>query len=149
MAFLWDPSTAVGVPLIDQQHQELFRRVNSLLEVMHRGFARLETEHLLVFLAGYTVQHFKAEERLMARHGFPGTLEHRQAHASFEQRLEALRTKFEAEGSTCDLSIAMNRMVCSWLREHTTGADVALARWLHQVGAPEVEAPMQARVASA
>jgi len=145
MAFLWDPSTAVGVPLIDQQHQELFRRVNSLLEVMHRGFARLETEHMLVFLAGYTVQHFKAEEELMARHGFPDQGPHRQAHAAFEAKLEALRTKFEAEGSTCDLSIAVNRMVCGWLREHTTGADVALARHLRAVGALEAVAAPRAR----
>jgi hemerythrin len=149
MAFLWDPSMAVGVPLIDQQHQELFRRVNSLLAVMHRGHARLETEHLLVFLAGYTAQHFQAEERLMERHAFPDKVSHRQAHAAFEQKLEALHAKFAAEGSTCDLSIAMNRMVCGWLREHTTGADVALARHLRVVGASEVGAAPVLRAASA
>jgi len=149
MAFLWDPSMAVGVPLIDQQHQELFRRVNSLLAIMHRGFARLETEHLLVFLAGYTAQHFKAEERLMERHGFPDQVSHRQAHAAFEQKLEVLRAKFAAEGSTCDLSIAVNRMVCGWLREHTSGADVSLARHLRAVGAQEAAAAPPARMARA
>jgi hemerythrin-like metal-binding protein len=149
MAFLWDPSMAVGVPLIDQQHQEFFRRVNSLLAVMHRGFARLETEHLLVFLAGYTAQHFKAEERLMERHAFPDKVPHRRAHAAFEQKLEALHAKFAAEGSTCDLSIAMNRMVCAWLREHTNSADVALARHLRAVGAQEADAAPPARAVRA
>ena len=149
MSVPWDPNLAVGVPLIDEQHRELFRRVNALLALMHRGHSRLETEHLLVFLAGYTAQHFKAEERLMERHGFPDQVSHRQAHAAFEQRLEALHAKFAAEGSTCDLSIAVNRMVCGWLREHTSGADVSLARHLRAVGAQEADAAPPARAARA
>ena len=137
MAFLWDPEMAVGVPLIDEQHQELVRRVNALLAVMHRGWARLETEHLLVFLAGYVAQHFRAEERLMERSGFPDAARHRLEHADFARRLEALRVKFQAEGSTCDLSIAVNRFVCGWLRQHLGGADVALARHLRAAGEAE------------
>ena len=149
MAFLWDPEMAVGVPLIDEQHRELFRRVNALLALMHRGHSRLETEHLLVFLAGYVVQHFKAEERLMERHAFPDAVHHRKAHADFAQKLDTLHQKFELHGSTCDLSIAVNRMVCGWLREHTGGADVALGRHLRAVGADEFEGPIGARALSA
>lgn len=141
MLFLWDPSMAIGVPLIDEQHQELFRRVNALLAVMHRGSSRLEVERLLQFLAGYATEHFRVEERLMAEHRYPGAPDHRREHAGFEVRLEALRRKFQAEGASCDLSIAVNRLACGWLREHVFRSDVALGRHLRETGATEADGP--------
>jgi hemerythrin len=137
MVMLWEPEMSVGVPVIDQQHQELFRRVNALLVAMHRGWATLETERLLGFLASYAMEHFRDEELLMEHHRYPGAALHRQQHAAFAGRIEELRAKLAAEGSSCDLSIAVNRTVCGWLREHTSRADVALAKHLRAVTAAE------------
>ena len=42
----WKAAYEVGHPVIDQQHQELFRRADALLGAMHDGRAAQEVEQL-------------------------------------------------------------------------------------------------------
>jgi hemerythrin-like metal-binding protein len=144
MGIRWDPAIAVGVTLIDEQHQELFRRVNGLLDAMHRGEARSEIGQLLGFLTRYVVEHFGAEEQVMVRCRYPAMTLHRQQHDGFMKKLGELQARFDEGGATCDVSIALNRTVCSWLREHTGDADVALGRHLRAVAAREAAGGLQA-----
>lgn len=72
MAIQWDPSLSVGVKQIDEQHQELFRRVNELVDAMHRGRSQAQLGEMLSFLSVYVVQHFGAEEKLMSERWYPG-----------------------------------------------------------------------------
>jgi hemerythrin len=65
MGIPWTDSLAVGIPEIDQQHQELFLRLERLLRGIVGG-EREEVGRLLEFLGDYVVRHFGAEERWMA-----------------------------------------------------------------------------------
>ena len=63
---IWNADLAVGVPDIDAQHQELFRRADALLAAMkERQPADREVERLFLFLDEYCSRHFASEERLM------------------------------------------------------------------------------------
>jgi len=140
MALTWDKSLAVGVKMIDTQHQELFRQVNALLEAMMKGQGKQESEKLLGFLGKYVVDHFAAEERLMAQHRYPEAAKHKQQHADFVKKFGELKGEFDQHGPTGDVSIAVNRFVCGWLREHIGTTDTALGKFLQQAGARECTA---------
>ncbi len=137
MALQWDRSLSVGVKLIDEQHQELFRKVNGLIEAMMQNQGKAELEKLLSFLGTYVVQHFGAEERLMAQYRYPEAAKHKQAHADFVKTFLGVKAEFDKLGATPNVSIAVNKFVCAWLKEHIGRADTALGKFLQAAGARE------------
>jgi hemerythrin len=147
MPISWNPALAVGVPVIDQEHQALFGHVNALLDAMHQGRGGQETGRLLGFLTEYTIHHFRADEQLMVRHRCPGLVDQRRQHQEFIGRLDTLKARLEAEGPGGDLPIAVNRLVCGWLRQHIGDADAALGRYLPAAGAAEAVEPPPAETA--
>ncbi len=140
MGIQWDRTLSVGVKMIDEQHQELFRRVNTLLDAMMKGQGKPEIEKLLQFLSGYVVEHFGAEEKLMAQYKYPGLPVHKQQHVDFVKKLGELKGEFDKHGATGDVSITLNRFVGTWLRDHIGSQDTALGKFLHAQGAKETRA---------
>ncbi len=128
----WDPRFAVGVPQIDQQHQELFARIGRLDAAMRKG-EREEVSRMLGFLGEYVVEHFGCEEREMKAHAFPFFTIHKTAHDRFVQQFLEIKAEYEATGETPWLSIKVHKVVMKWLREHILGMDQQLA---HHLNAP-------------
>jgi hemerythrin len=137
MAIQWDKSLAVGVKLVDAQHQELFRMVDGLMEALVKGQPKAELEKLLAFLGTYVVQHFGTEEKLMAQYRYPEAAAHKQQHADFVKTFMTVKAEFDKTGATAPVSIAVNKVVCTWLREHIGRSDVALGKFLRTAGAKE------------
>lgn len=140
MKIPWDPKLAVGVRMIDSQHQELFRQVNALLEAMEQNRGRDEVGTILGFLEKYVVEHFAAEERLMAQHAYPQAAVHKQKHVDFVKVFVGLKGEFEKVGPTAGLAVKLNRTVCGWLREHIGGTDRLLGQFLVSKGQANVAA---------
>jgi hemerythrin len=139
MAIQWDKSLAVGVQIVDQQHQELFRKVNGLMEALLKGQPKSELEGLLGFLGTYVIEHFGTEEKLMAQYRYPDAPKHKQQHADFVKTFVAVKAEFEKTGATAGVSIAVNKVVCNWLREHIGGSDIAFGKFLRTTGAKEAQ----------
>jgi hemerythrin len=129
MAFEWSASLVVGVPEIDEQHQELFRRAERLIRALRAG-DRSEVEPLIRYLTDYAVSHFEAEERCMAREGYPGLPAHRAAHQAFRDDFQALVRDYQRKGPTPLVALTIHNWLSDWLRRHIGGADVDLGLWL-------------------
>ncbi len=140
MALQWDRSLSVGVKLIDDQHQELFRKVNGLIEAMMQNQGKAELDRLLSFLGSYVIEHFGAEERLMAKYRYPDAARHKQQHAEFVKTFLGVKAEFDKLGATPNVSIAVNKFVCTWLKEHIGRTDTALGKFLQTAGAAEARA---------
>ena len=138
MGIEWDPKLAVGVKLIDGQHQELFRRVNALLAAMEENRGREQVGKLLDFLKQYTVDHFGAEAKLMAQFRYPQAADHVAQHLDFVKTFLELHAEFVKTGPTAALTVKLNRTVCSWLRQHIGSTDKQLGQFLQQQGAQAV-----------
>jgi len=130
MAILWNPSLAVGIPAIDEQHQELFARVDRLIEAM-RASSTAEVPRLMDFLSEYVVEHFQAEEGLMQRYAYPRFVLHKAAHDRFVADFGDMRKKFEIKGAMSFVTIQVKTWLCDWLIAHVSGTDLAFAEWLH------------------
>lgn len=133
MAITWTPKLTVGVVEIDEQHQELFRRVNGLLEAMAAARAREELVGVAAFLAEYVTQHFGLEARLMEAHRDPAAPEHLAQHAWFVAQFQSLGAELERTGATSTLAVKLNKLLCDWLRDHVGTTDRKLGEFLATV----------------
>ena len=64
---IWRDSLKIGVEEIDNQHFELFKRVNSFIRAVHKSDTiSIETvRETLEFMEEYVIKHFKYEEELL------------------------------------------------------------------------------------
>jgi hemerythrin len=128
----WDRNLETGNDEIDGQHRELFVRIDKLLAASREKRSREEVAQTLTFLGDYVVQHFAAEERMMAAAGYPELEAHCAEHARFVQEFGILYREFKAEGPTTLFIIRVGNRVTGWLREHIYRTDRSLVEFLRQ-----------------
>ena len=129
----WDDRYNVGVPLIDEQHRQLFEHLGKLSDAMHAG-DRQAVVATLDFLGVYVVEHFALEEREMLESKFPFAMTHKSAHAEFIKEFDRLKREYEASGPTPWLSIRVRRALIDWLKDHILALDQKLGRHLAKSG---------------
>ncbi|MBI5644094.1 MAG: hemerythrin family protein [Deltaproteobacteria bacterium] len=129
MAIEWSNSLSTGLLWQDNQHKELFRRINSLLDAMNVGLGKEEVVRLFKFLDDYIVVHFEAEETAMSKNNFPGMLAHLAQHTRFIENISRLREECRENIST-GLVIKVQREVVDWLINHIGGIDKELGTFL-------------------
>jgi hemerythrin len=130
MAFQWTRDLAVGVDTIDRQNQDLFHRLNNLLETMKKGKGQEELESMISFLGQYVVSHFGAEEKLMRMYEYPALLAHKAKHDKFILEFGELKKELQAGKSTSPAIQVQTRMV-DWLKTHISQTDKALGEYLN------------------
>jgi len=130
VAITWDPALLVGIPEIDGQHQELFRRLDGLHEAIRAGRSREEVGRTLAFLHDYALQHFAAEEALMTSRDYPALADHRGEHQGFTAELGALEAEYRRDGPTASLIIRVSTQLTGWLAGHINRTDRALVEYL-------------------
>jgi hemerythrin len=126
----WTPAIAVGHPLIDTQHKELFSRADQLIDAMAQGRAATELAPLFEFLRSYVRQHFGSEERLMASVAYPAMAGHKLQHAEFVRRLEEDLKDFKAKGAVSAVVLDVKDLIRGWLVNHIATVDVKVAAYL-------------------
>lgn len=130
MPIQWTPDLAVGVETIDNQHKELYKRINDLLEACRAGKGKETVGEVVAFLEAYVVEHFNAEESLMVRYSYPGYVDHKSLHTQFVKDFAALKEQIKAEGATGHIVIQTNRVVVNWLNQHIRNVDTRLGEFL-------------------
>jgi hemerythrin len=126
----WDPSLAIGIPEIDEQHRSLFEQAARFDAAVRSGVKGKEIQELFSFLAAYANEHFAAEERLMQEAGYPRLASHALEHAEFRRRLATLLPHWESEGDSTALLMAVSGFLMRWLREHIGASDRAVGEHL-------------------
>jgi len=130
----WSPALKVGHPIIDAQHEELFRRLEKLVQAMANG-DRTEIGRLFEFLRRYVADHFQEEERFMRRTAFPGLVGHEQQHAKFVCEYETLVKAFSDFGPSAFVTVRATHWISAWLVNHIGKSDARLAEHLRSVAA--------------
>jgi hemerythrin len=129
MALRWTTALSIGVPELDGQHEELFRRVDRLLDAM-LVHDRSEAVRLLAFLETHVRDHFAAEERVMHETSYPDAEQHVAEHAAFTAAIAALVGALAERGPSAWLVLRLEREVTGWVRDHIYSTDLALGRYL-------------------
>ncbi len=129
MALQWSSVLSVGVPEIDAQHEELFRRVDRLHDAM-LARDRAGAVELIGYLGEYVRTHFGMEEGLMRAVGYPEREPHTAEHGRFTAAVVDLQRALAQEGASAALVLRLEREVSGWLRRHVYTTDLALGAWV-------------------
>ncbi len=130
MAIEWTEDLATGVKEIDDQHKELFKRINRLLDACKRGEGREEIDKVILFLGNYVTDHFGTEERLMNRYGYPEAESHKTLHENFLKRFSELKDELYTKGERLIAVIETNQLLGDWWISHIGKVDRVLGDFL-------------------
>jgi hemerythrin len=130
MAIEWNENLVTGNQGIDNQHRELFRRFDLLLEACNHKKGKEEVYHLLLFLSDYVKTHFAMEEDLQTKCNFPNYQAHKEQHHAFIRDFEQLEKQLKEEGTTLLLVIQTNQRIVKWLINHINVMDKELAAFI-------------------
>ncbi len=136
----WDKSVEVGEAKIDAQHQELYRMINRLGEViMQRD--EMELDSVLVALERYVNEHFSYEESCFERWGCPMAARNKEAHERFKSTFASLKERLRDEGQRWQAALELHRTLANWLPNHILGVDRKCGQQRHGVAAAAARAP--------
>lgn len=130
MALEWSNELATGYEEIDQQHRELFNRINNLFEACKQRKGMEEVKSMMQFLADYVIKHFSAEEKYMERLSYPGYAAHKAQHWKFTETFSELKKRLEEEGPGVLLVVNTNLILVEWLKNHIRKVDKELGAFL-------------------
>ncbi len=126
----------LGVPEIEQQHQELLNLVNELNDAVKNKEPREEIYRRIDKVIAYTYFHFSTEERLMALSGYPGTETHKEMHEQLIQDALRLKKKLDHVGELLFLEW-FNHWPFSRILAHIQYADKPFEEHIMQTGLKE------------
>ena len=135
---LWKDNYNLGVPSIDAQHKELFRRVESFLQVL-RSEERWEDkipkiDETLEFMKGYVVDHFRDEEEYQRSIGYPGYEAHKQKHTGMVEYVLEVTQQYEQSNNNEQLMQQFGGRLLAWLINHVAAEDQRIADYARKKG---------------
>lgn len=128
----WSPNFSVGVPSIDEQHKKLVAMVNTIHAGVKQGIGKEAAAKVLNELAEYTVFHFKTEEDLFDKYGYPETDVHKAIHKDLVQKVVAFKEKFDKGRATVDFELL--NFLKNWLQNHICITDKKYGPFLAEKG---------------
>ncbi|MBI4912241.1 MAG: hemerythrin family protein [Acidobacteria bacterium] len=132
----WAERYRTGIPFIDAQHQELFRSVARVQEVIQSNGDPEAIRELMEGLLSRLQTHFRDEEAVLERLGYPDLLTHASEHASLARELQEMLDRFQ--GVPASGAALAATFLSGWLRHHISGEDFQYLAFLREHGiAPE------------
>ncbi len=123
----WDETKmSSGVDTIDDQHQELIKRINELHAACLAGTAREELLKLLGFLGEYAQSHFSHEEEVMQGHHCPARGQNKAAHVQFLRDYGTLVEIVKRDGPSTTAVLQIKDLLGNWLKNHICTIDTKL-----------------------
>ena len=114
--FSWSPAYSIGLREIDLQHKSLVQAVNAMHDAFNSPEGARELGWMLDFLVHYTVDHFQAEEALMAASAFPRRDEHTRLHGELLGQVGDFLGRYQSGQE--DISEGLLDFLRQWLVVH-------------------------------
>jgi len=127
--FEWKDEYNIGVDVIDQEHQRLFRIINRLFAAREgdERESQWACQEGIKYFQGHAVKHFMEEEKYMLSIGYEGFDRHRSIHKSFrENTLPALEQELVRTGYSPEAMDHFLGVCAGWLVGHTMVEDRAI-----------------------
>jgi len=130
--FPWETRFILDIPQIDEQHEELIRRVNNLAITYNSEETRENVRNTILFLEEYVLTHFSTEEAFMNQSGYPALDEHHSIHENYTAQVNRLVFSIHGQDLTPELIAEANTLLVNWLSHHIDEEDRKFADWFHQ-----------------
>lgn len=135
---LWKDRYELGVPRIDAQHKELFRRVGSFLQVLRSEGSWEEKipklNETLEFMKRYVVEHFRDEEEYQLSVGYPGYEIHKGIHDGMVEYVQDVSRRYNESDKNEELMQQFGGRLLAWLINHVAAEDQRIASYAQKKG---------------
>lgn len=131
----WNDEYAIGIELIDHQHQELFRAVNRVKSILDQGDVTRNQRiciEALRFLKNYTLTHFREEEAYQQSIHYANFEQHKKFHAAFCAIISDYDRKFQECSFTHESISEFINVLQYWLINHILFQDQLIAKSLQK-----------------
>jgi hemerythrin len=120
----------VGIPLIDNQHEAFINLLDDLFAASGEPVVnKSRVEEALKKAFVYAMEHFDAEEMLMASYKYPGLEAHRAKHNEFREGVERLTIEGDYLSSSTFLD-EVNKWMLKWFCDQVQIHDRAMAEFI-------------------
>ena len=120
---IWKDSLLIGVPEIDEQHQNLVGAIDRLMYACEKGQGAAVIGDILSFAVSYTLEHFAAEEKAQEDFGYPGLADHKQIHADFVANVSTFVDDFKRNGPSDKIVETLQAALVDWVVNHISVED--------------------------
>ena len=86
---IWTEQFSVGVEMFDEHHKEIISMFNKLASEKNATTDSEIISDTLTKMTKYAGYHFKKEEELMVKYGYPDYLRHKELHVSYIKKTVA------------------------------------------------------------
>ena len=127
----FDDNLVTGNDTIDTQHKELIDRIRNFVVACQNGDSKVKAIKMLDYLDEYTDFHFKEEEELQEKAGYPERGKHHEKHEEFKKSIQELYEYLQDyEGPTDQFSELVQKNVVDWLFGHIKTFDRSVAEFI-------------------
>ena len=127
----WKEHFVIGDPLIDGQHRAFFDEVAAVAGALDCGGGREEVIGFYRAFYGGLLVHFRDEEAMLARVGFPDLEEHRAEHQALLASVSAVEGMLLTADELDQWRFIVKRLSVA-LVEHLAGTDMRYKRFLRE-----------------
>lgn len=120
---MWKDTYRIGVDRIDQQHMELFRMTEELVNAVKEGAAVEVYQRILGFLKDYVIYHFRDEEAYQESIHYSGIEAHKEEHRQFTETVLHYEERLTSNGFNEKTMKDLAGTVTAWLIYHVVDTD--------------------------
>jgi hemerythrin len=121
----WRKKFSVGVAAFDDDHKIIINLINRLDDVARHGADDRALQNAFTLLLGYAEDHFRREEEMMERFGYPGLQSHREDHEILREDVLRLHGRLAAGHPRAEVYRDLCDLLETWLNHHILLVDMA------------------------
>ena len=126
----WDKRLETGISKIDDQHREIFKRIDDLELAILNCKEKAELVRVIEFLEWYVVEHFDAEEKIMMDLHYPEFSKHYEAHKQFRSMCKELARECMNKGVDQYLALETEKELRKWWENHILRSDMSFVPYV-------------------
>lgn len=119
----WNDILSVGIAKMDEEHKELFQRINALLVSLLGPEGEADIPKLVEAIREYAAFHFDDEQELMRQERYPRYEQHKVLHDAFLKEWGDIQTLLVNGQFSAPLLIRIQEKVVNWLLDHIARVD--------------------------
>lgn len=119
----WHDGMLLGLEAMDVEHEELVELIEA---VRHAPDSRIA--EILDELAAHAGEHFRSEEALMTRTGFPAQACHAGEHGAVLRSIAGVQAR--VRGGNVQAARRLGAALAEWFPGHAEYLDASLAHWV-------------------
>ncbi|MBI9103699.1 MAG: bacteriohemerythrin [Spirochaetales bacterium] len=129
----WSDLLSVGINKMDEEHKELFNRINHLLSALLDKTSEYNITDTVKFINEYIDYHFRDEEKMLESYHYPKLKEHKKLHAIYENEFRLIEEQLRKGEFDATLLIEIQDKIVNWLLDHIAKVDKQYGTYIDEL----------------